>query len=70
VTDGVTGLLVPEADPNALAEAILTLKRNPELASRLRGEAYVDVRNRFDAARQSALLEQKLLAIAAVSRTS
>jgi glycosyltransferase involved in cell wall biosynthesis len=70
VTDGVTGLLVPEANPNALAEAILTLKRNPELASRLRGEAYVDVRNRFDAARQSALLEQKLLAIAAVSPTS
>jgi glycosyltransferase involved in cell wall biosynthesis len=63
VSDGVTGLLVPEAAPAALADAILAIRRNPELASRLRGEAYVDVRTRFDAARQSALLEQRLLRI-------
>ncbi len=63
VADRVTGLLVPEADAGALAEAILTVKTDPELANRLRGEAYADVRARFDADRQSALLERMLLDI-------
>jgi colanic acid/amylovoran biosynthesis glycosyltransferase len=67
VSDGVTGLLVPEADPAALAQAILSLKGDAELAGRLRGEAYADVRARFDAARQSALLERKLLDIIGAS---
>ncbi|MBN1977596.1 MAG: glycosyltransferase [Anaerolineae bacterium] len=31
VVDGVTGLLVPPADPDALAQAISTLLRNPDL---------------------------------------
>ena len=61
IADRVTGLLVPEADANALADAILTVKTEPDLANRLRGEAYADVRARFDAARQSALLERILL---------
>jgi glycosyltransferase involved in cell wall biosynthesis len=64
VSNGVTGLLTPENDPEALAEAILAIKRAPELAGRLRGEAFADVRARFDAKRQSALLEQRLLEIA------
>jgi colanic acid/amylovoran biosynthesis glycosyltransferase len=63
VSDRVTGMLVPEADPNALADAILALKTEPDLANRLRGEAYADVRARFDADRQSALLERMLLDI-------
>jgi glycosyltransferase involved in cell wall biosynthesis len=63
VSDRVTGLLAPEADPEALAQAILALKTEPDLASRLRGEAYADVRARFDAERQSALLERMLLGI-------
>jgi colanic acid/amylovoran biosynthesis glycosyltransferase len=63
VADRVTGLLAPEADAQALADAILTLKNDPELANRLRGEAYADVRARFDADRQSALLERMLLEI-------
>jgi glycosyltransferase involved in cell wall biosynthesis len=63
ISDKVTGLLAPEADAGALAEAILTLKNEPDLANRLRGEAYADVRARFDAARQSALLERMLLDI-------
>jgi len=37
VSDKVTGLLVPEADPGALAQAILALKNDPDLANRLRG---------------------------------
>jgi glycosyltransferase involved in cell wall biosynthesis len=65
ISDKVTGLLVPEADAGALADAILALKNEPELANRLRGEAYADVRARFDANRQSALLERMLLEIIA-----
>ena len=63
VSDRVTGMLVPEADPQALAGAILAVKTEPDLANRLRGEAYADVRARFDAERQSALLERMLLKI-------
>jgi glycosyltransferase involved in cell wall biosynthesis len=65
VSSGVSGLLTPEADPAALAEAILAIRRDPDLAGRLRGEAYADVRARFDAKRQSALLERRLLEIIA-----
>jgi colanic acid/amylovoran biosynthesis glycosyltransferase len=63
ISDRVTGLLVPEADAGALADAILALKNEPDLTNRLRGEAYADVRARFDADRQSALLERMLLEI-------
>jgi glycosyltransferase involved in cell wall biosynthesis len=70
VRDGVTGLLAPEADAGALAQAILALKADPGLASRLRGEAYVDIRTRFDAARQSVLLEQRLLEIIRSARNA
>jgi glycosyltransferase involved in cell wall biosynthesis len=63
VSDRVTGMLVPEADRQALAAAILAVKTEPDLANRLRGEAYADVRARFDAERQSALLERMLLEI-------
>jgi colanic acid/amylovoran biosynthesis glycosyltransferase len=63
ISDKVTGLLAPEADAKVLADAILALKTEPELANRLRGEAYADVRARFDADRQSALLERMLLEI-------
>ena len=65
VSDRVTGLLVPEADAAALAQAILALKTDPDLANRLRGEAYADVRARFDAERQSAQLERMLLGVIA-----
>ena len=61
VSDRVTGLLVPEAEPAALAEAILAVKSDPEAAGSMRGEAYADVRARFDAKRQSAILERRLL---------
>jgi glycosyltransferase involved in cell wall biosynthesis len=38
VADGLTGALVPPADPDALAEAIRTLLEDPELCQRM-GEA-------------------------------
>jgi glycosyltransferase involved in cell wall biosynthesis len=65
IADGVTGLLVAEGDAAALAEAFVRIRSDPGLAGRLRGEAYADVRARFDAERQSALLEQLLLDIVA-----
>lgn len=64
VSDMTTGLLVPEADPDALARAIQTLSDDPDLARRLRDEAYADVRARFDARQQSELLERRLLQLA------
>jgi glycosyltransferase involved in cell wall biosynthesis len=63
VSDRVTGMLVPEVDPQALATAILAVKTESGLANRLCGEAYADVRARFDAHRQSVLLERMLLEI-------
>ncbi len=65
IADRVTGLLVPEADPVALADAIVAIKGDPEAAGRMRGEAYADVRARFDAKRQSAILERRLLELLA-----
>jgi glycosyltransferase involved in cell wall biosynthesis len=70
VSDGVTGLLVPEADPSVLAQAILAIKADSGLVGRLRGEAYADVRSRFDARRQSELLERRLLEIAGIGRAN
>jgi glycosyltransferase involved in cell wall biosynthesis len=35
VVDGVTGFLVPPRDPEALADAILCLLRDPELRKRM-----------------------------------
>jgi glycosyltransferase involved in cell wall biosynthesis len=67
VSDGVTGLLVPETEPAALAAAILSVRRDADLAGRLRGEAYADVRARFDARRQSARLERRLIEIIAAT---
>ena len=47
VTDGVTGLLVPPADANALAAAIRRLLLDAELAGRLARAARAAVAERF-----------------------
>ena len=39
VNDGVNGLLVPPADPQALADRILFLMENPETGRRMAGKA-------------------------------
>jgi glycosyltransferase involved in cell wall biosynthesis len=43
VEDGRTALLVPPGQPPAMAEAVLRLLREPELADRLRSEARREV---------------------------
>ncbi|WP_337062287.1 glycosyltransferase [Kineococcus sp. G2] len=60
VVDGVTGLLVPEADPAALAAALARLLDDPELARRTGEAARRHVERSFDAARQTRLLEDVL----------
>jgi glycosyltransferase involved in cell wall biosynthesis len=51
VRDGVNGLLVPPEDPAALAEGIVRLLRDHELASRLAARAVETVEESFTAAR-------------------
>lgn len=41
VEDGSSGLLVPPADPDALADAICTIMKNPALASKLASHAAI-----------------------------
>jgi len=47
VTDGVDGLLVPPADPAALAKAVGRLIRDPELRARVGEAGYRTVADRF-----------------------
>jgi glycosyltransferase involved in cell wall biosynthesis len=64
VEDGVTGLLVPERDPDALAEAIDRLRNDPELGRRLgeagRGRVVSEFDLRTNTARLDALLGKSI----------
>jgi glycosyltransferase involved in cell wall biosynthesis len=59
VRDGVSGLLVPERDPVALAAAMERLARDPALGARLADGARNVVRQEFDRGRNV----QQLLAL-------
>ena len=61
VTDAATGLLVPPGDADALAETMLRLSSQPDLAVRLARAAFVAVGEHLNAVRQSAALEAILL---------
>jgi glycosyltransferase involved in cell wall biosynthesis len=50
VSPGETGLLVPPSNPDALANAIVSLLENPEAARRMGEKGYVLARERYDAA--------------------
>ncbi len=47
ISDGETGLLAPKKDPGAIAEKVIRLLREPELARRIVDAAYWMVRRRF-----------------------
>jgi len=51
VEDGATGLLVPPRDPAALAEALLTLERDPELCRRFASAGHRRALDHFSVAR-------------------
>jgi glycosyltransferase involved in cell wall biosynthesis len=51
VIDGVTGLTVPPSDPTAMAEGILKLLRDRDLATRLAAEGRRHVYPRYDSSR-------------------
>ncbi len=57
VTHGVDGLLVPERSPQQLAEAILSLLRNPDLWQKLSATAATRVRENFGLPSQIAHLQ-------------
>jgi glycosyltransferase involved in cell wall biosynthesis len=48
INDGETGLLVPEKDPTALAQAVLRLLEDPALARRLGEQGYIYATKFFD----------------------
>jgi glycosyltransferase involved in cell wall biosynthesis len=50
VQDGVTGLLVPPSDPSALAEAIITILKDPARAKAMGEAGYMQAREKFEAA--------------------
>ena len=57
VTDGVNGFLVPERDPAALAERLLTLLRDPQLCEQFGKAGREMVLERFNLRRQTEKLE-------------
>ncbi len=65
IEDGVTGFLVPERAPEALAAAMRRLADEPGLRDRLGGNARLAAEDRFDMVAQSRRLEQRLLAVIA-----
>jgi colanic acid/amylovoran biosynthesis glycosyltransferase len=60
VEDGVSGLLVPERDPAALAAAMERVATDPSLAARLAREGRRTIRERFDRRRNVTALEALL----------
>ena len=58
ISDGVTGILVPERNPEELAQAVLRLLEDPMLWQRYSEAAQKFVEERFDLHRQTARLEE------------
>lgn len=48
IDDGITGLLVPPADPSGIAEAVIKIIEDEKLASFLANNAYRKVREKFN----------------------
>jgi glycosyltransferase involved in cell wall biosynthesis len=54
MVDGVTGSLVPPGDPEALAEALVAIARDPDARAQMGAAGRARVRQRFDIARMAA----------------
>ena len=65
IEDGVTGLLVPEGDPDAIADAISSVMQDLERAKRIGSQARRHIRTAFDGERQNELLFRQLQALRA-----
>jgi glycosyltransferase involved in cell wall biosynthesis len=65
VADGITGLLIPPADPNALAEAIIKLLKTPQLASHMGSVGKIRVKEQFSVERMLESYEQLYTSLAA-----
>lgn len=57
VTEGVNGLMVPQKDPKAMADAILKIAKDPALYSRLSVGAKAEYEKKFNARAMTAQLE-------------
>jgi glycosyltransferase involved in cell wall biosynthesis len=60
IRDGETGLLVPERDPAAIADAVLRLSASPDLGERLARNGRALVEREFDLRRNAAALRELL----------
>ena len=60
VEDGVNGLLVPPRDPDAIAEAVQRLYRDPPLRARLAGNARQRIADDYDLYRNAGRLLAKI----------
>jgi glycosyltransferase involved in cell wall biosynthesis len=58
VLDGITGFLVPPADPEALAGAIEKLMKNPELRQQMGAAAMGRLQKNFSLAEMTQKIEQ------------
>jgi colanic acid/amylovoran biosynthesis glycosyltransferase len=58
IENGVTGVLVPERDDEALAQALLNAAQDPDLLCRIGGAGASAVRNNFDLSAQAQRLEE------------
>jgi glycosyltransferase involved in cell wall biosynthesis len=58
ITHGENGWLTPMGDPDALAEGIIALLREPTIAQRLGKSAFQHVRQRFRAASAARKVEE------------
>ncbi|PON18640.1 hypothetical protein C2W62_06950 [Candidatus Entotheonella serta] len=68
VRDGTTGVLVPPAAPEALAQAVLTLLQRPDLTFQYGAAAHAWVRQQFDIQRQVGETERLYLEMIAMRK--
>jgi colanic acid/amylovoran biosynthesis glycosyltransferase len=63
VTDGVTGILVPERDAGSLVDSLAYLIRNPEICNEMGRAGRRQVEQKFDTHRLNKKLEELYLGL-------